>query len=270
MIPRTVTLEKKRGETPLEVIERWRIENPEYIETRTSYAGRLDPMAEGKLLVLMGDECKRQKEYRDLDKEYEVEVLLDVKTDTADVLGIPDYRAIETKTTKEEVRVALKKVIGTHSVPYPAFSSKTVAGKPLFLYALEGTLDTVEIPVHEETIYGITGLTLSSLSKDALATRIEEALAIVPCSDEPSKVLGADFRQHVIRPGWRVLFSHIPERTFTIVRMRVICGSGAYMRTLAERIASELGTCAVALSINRTKIGKYKKFGPLSFWLKKF
>jgi len=52
-----------------------------------TYAGRLDPLAEGLLLVLTGEECKNKEKYLGLDKEYEVDVLFGFATDTYDILG---------------------------------------------------------------------------------------------------------------------------------------------------------------------------------------
>jgi tRNA U55 pseudouridine synthase TruB len=40
------------------------------------------PMASGKLLVLLGEECKHQENYHSLDKEYEFSVLLGIGSDT--------------------------------------------------------------------------------------------------------------------------------------------------------------------------------------------
>lgn len=267
MAPKYVILHKRRGETPLASIEAWKQGHPAFASLRASYAGRLDPMAEGKLLVLLGDECRNQRRYTKLDKEYEIEIVLDLETDTGDALGLPTYAA---KQTDSSSITAVRAVRGTHTVPYPAFSSKPVNGKPLFLYALEGTLATISIPVHEETVYRIKLLSKSTLSKLALQKRIEEILVHVPRSDEPSKLLGADFRQDVIRAGWRALFEAIPERTFRILKLRVTCASGTYMRTLAGRIGKELGTSAFALSITRTRIGKFKKVGPVGFWIRTY
>ena len=98
----TITLYKNRGETPLECLDRFKKENPEYEEvgpqgtlvrhdfakSKMTYAGRLDPLAEGLLLVLVGEECKKKEKYLGLDKEYEVDVLFGFATDTYDVLGI--------------------------------------------------------------------------------------------------------------------------------------------------------------------------------------
>ncbi|MDB5245593.1 MAG: truB [Parcubacteria group bacterium] len=269
-LPKYVVLEKKRGQTPLETILAWKNRHLEYSLVPASYAGRLDPMAEGKLLVLLGNECKQQQKYIGLDKEYEVEVVLDLATDTGDALGIPEYHAAETQPVASTIEHVLRALTGAQIVPYPAFSSKTVNGKPLFQYTLEGTLETIEIPTHTETIYRIQLLKTVRLTRAELQERIDVGLVEVPRSDDLSKELGADFRQDIIRAGWRALFTAMPERDFTILRLRVACGSGSYMRTLAGRIGAELGTTGFALSINRTKIGTIKKFGPLWFWTKKY
>lgn len=263
-------LHKKRGETPLQCIDAWRLKNPAFEDVPASYAGRLDPMAEGSLLVLLGKECRRQKEYTKLDKEYEIEVLFDLGTDTGDTLGLPDYKGVKSELSRSEIISAIKKMEGTHSVPYPIYSSKTVNGKPLFLYALEKTLDTIELPLHDETIYRISNIEISTLTNAEVEKNIVDGLSYVPRSDEPSKALGADFRQDVIRAGWKLLLESIDERTFIVIRMRVTCGTGTYMRTLAERIGAELKTMGLVLSIKRTKIGTFKKFLGIPFWSKRY
>lgn len=270
MVPRYVVIHKNRGETPLEALEKWQIEHPKLASLPASYAGRLDPMASGKLLVLLGEECKKQAEYTGLDKEYVIEVVLDLSTDTGDALGLPTYTGTVTHADKTKAQPAFAAVTGTHTVPYPTFSSKTVNGKPLFMYALEGRLDTIRIPEHDETVYGIKLLNVEHLPAYELQNRITKTLAEVPRSDEPSKVLGADFRQDVIRAGWRALFDRMSKRDFTILKLRVTCASGTYMRTLASRIAKECKTEGFALSIERTRIGNYTNLGPFRFWTKRY
>lgn len=269
-MPRYVVLEKPVGLTPLEAIERWKDTHSAYRDAKASYAGRLDPMASGKLLVLLGEECKKQGAYTALDKKYEVEVLLDVSTDTGDMLGIPAYTGKETYPASAEVAAALAGVTGTHTLPYPAFSSKTVAGKPLFMYALEGTLSTIEIPLHEETIHRIQLTERYSLTTDELQARIMTGLTHVPRSDEPSKVLGADFRQDEIRKRWQQLLVAHQERTFDVLRIQVICASSTYMRTLAGRLAKTFDTEGLALSIHRTRIGTYRQIGQFGFWTRSY
>jgi len=272
-----IVVYKEIGETPLQAIEKWQERCPEYQTVPATYAGRLDPMASGKLLVLIGDACKEKDTYMKLDKEYEIEVLIDISTDTGDVLGMPVYSGNQTILTRPTLASALKSVLGTHSVPYPAYSSKTVAGKPLFLYALDGTLDSIEIPTHSETIYSISILSSDRkkvmladmhVPKKDVRMRIKELLSHAPRSTEPTKALGADFRQDEIKKQWEELFDTMPERTFTILKLKVTCASGTYMRTLASRIASELGSTGLALSIRRTRIGQRFSLLGHSFWIR--
>lgn len=250
-----ILIDKPIGQTPLQAVDAWKAQHPQYKDMPATYAGRLDPMASGKLLVLLGEECKKQAKYRGLDKEYRVEILLDLSTDTGDVLGMPTYADTRTEVTNE-LSAVLTRMIGTHSVPYPAFSSKTVNGKPLFQYALEGALDTISVPVHDETIYGIRLDAIDHMPSADVRTRIMEMLALAPRAPEASKVLGSDFRQDAIRAAWESLFASLPKRDFTILTLTVACASGTYMRTLAERIGSALGTRGIALSIHRTEIGR--------------
>ncbi|RTK96853.1 MAG: hypothetical protein EKK59_10130 [Neisseriaceae bacterium] len=267
---RFVVLDKKIGETPLMALTAWKHAHPAYQDVPAAYAGRLDPMASGKLLVLLGDTCKEQSRYTGLDKEYEVSVLLDVESDTGDTLGIPSYGGLESHPYRARILEALAAELGSRSHEYPPYSSKTVNGTPLFLHALRGTLHTITIPTHTETIHAITLVHAYQADSDFIRNYIQEALSSVPRDDSPSKELGADFRQDAIRAAWQELFDTMPARTFVVLKLRVVCGSGAYMRTLAERIGRTLGTSALALSIHRTKVGTYRRLGPIHFFLPSF
>ena len=54
---------KNMGETPLECLERMRKEHRISDDIPMTYAGRLDPMAEGLMVVLVGEECKNKEKY---------------------------------------------------------------------------------------------------------------------------------------------------------------------------------------------------------------
>lgn len=261
-----VVLDKKVGETPLKALETFRATHSEYETVPLTYAGRLDPMAEGKLLVLIGDECKNQSEYRGLDKEYEIEILLDAGSDTGDALGIISYSGYEIRVDAKNLTRILALEVGAKKLPYPAYSSKPVDGKPLFLHALSGTISEITIPEHVEFIHRVSYQGSYQLTKEELRAGIEKFLALVPKDDTESKELGRDFRIKEVAESWNAFFETVPERSFRILRLRVVCGSGAYMRSLAERIGTALGTKALALRIKRTKFGKYWK----GLWLKSY
>ena len=252
-----VILQKKIGETPLQTLGRFRDTHPRYKDIPATYAGRLDPMASGKLLVLFGEECKKKEKYLNLDKVYEVEVLLGASSDTGDVLGVLDNSKFSKNTStydSTQVQEVLQKEVGTFPRAYPIFSSKTVNGKPLFMYALEGTLETIDVPTHSEAIHSITYTGSYTLTTSELKQRITSLLALAPVSYEPSKTLGADFRIADVRKSWEKLFDC--EHTYQVLKIVVRCGSGSYMRSLATRIGEALGTQALALSIHRSGLIK--------------
>lgn len=251
-----VVLEKEIGETPLVSAEKWRAENPEYNGFPLAYAGRLDPMASGKLLILIGDECKKQAAYHGLDKRYEFSILFGVTSDTADVLGRLVSTAKVPLITKPELEIVSNKLVGDITLPYPHFSSKTVNGKSLLVWTLENRLDEIEIPEITSTVYDLSLESLTSLSKTEIVNTALAKIETIPTVTDANKALGNDFRRVDVRQDWNnlLLNTQLPE-TYTIATFSCIASSGTYMRSLAEVIAKELGTIGLAWHIHRTKIG---------------
>jgi tRNA pseudouridine55 synthase len=267
-----VVLEKAVGQTPLECAELWRQTNTEYTGVPLSYAGRLDPMASGKLLVLIGDECKVQEKYHDLDKEYQFSVLFGVSSDTADVLGRLTFLNKQPKVATNKIKAAAKKLVGDINLPYPHFSSKTVQGKPLHVWTLEGRLSEIIIPTKESTIYKLKLTKTETKTRAKIYNEVSKKIETIKPVTDASKALGNDFRRVDVRTDWKkFLESGSPTDTFSIATFTCIASSGTYMRTLAEVIAKACGTNGLAYHIHRTTIGSYKPalFG-LGFWVKRY
>jgi len=247
---RRFLLDKKVGETPLAALERARKHRRIAPEVPLAYAGRLDPMASGKLLILVGDECKRQTEYHALDKEYEVEVLLGLGSDTGDILGIIEKGPVPVSVG--DVRKLLPSFVGPYTSPYPAYSSKTVEGKPLFQWTLEGRLNEIEVPLQTGHLRRIEYKGMRRISSASLMRYVEKKIGTLVPVLEASKALGRDFRKVEALASWKKALG--PDERLRIVKIRVRTSAGVYMRTLAEDIGNRLGTRALALSIRRTRI----------------
>ena len=252
-----VMLDKAVGQTPLECAEAWRAAHTEYTGVPLAYAGRLDPMASGKLLVLIGDECKVQEKYHHLDKEYEFSVLFGVSSDTADVLGRLTIALKAPSISKSQLSTGINKLIGPVNLPYPHFSSKTVQGKPLHVWTLEGRLNEIKIPTKESTIYKLKLTNLETKTRSQIYTDVSTKIESIKPVTEESKALGNDFRRIDVRKDWKLfLETGNPAEIFTIATFTCIASSGTYMRTLAEVIAKQVNTTGLAYHIHRTKIGK--------------
>lgn len=261
-------IEKRVGQTPLQALEAFQRTRPELMCLPLTYAGRLDPMAEGELLVLIGDECKKRKKYDGLDKEYEFEILFGFKSDTGDVLGLAESCGEVNEFSEKELRSAVKSFVGEHSFPYPAFSSKTVGGKPLFHHAIENNFDGIEIPTRAAKIHSVDFGGIRALSRDDLLKNILAKIDLLQAV--PDGRTGSGFRKDEITARWGSLRG-VGAKQYTIAKFKTVVSSGTYIRTLAPLIAEKLGTCGLAYSIRRTKIGRYvpvtKQFG---FWKKIF
>jgi tRNA pseudouridine(55) synthase len=267
-----VVLDKEVGQTPLQCVELWRAEHQEFLGVPLSYAGRLDPMASGKLLVLIGDECKRQEQYHGLDKRYEFSVLLGVSSDTGDVLGRLQLETVLPQATRAQFGSAAEKLTGPITLPYPHFSSKTVQSKPLHVWTLEGRLSEIEIPTQSSTVYSLKLSNYQTKTRGEIYTSVSAKIETIPEVTETSKALGNDFRRVDVRADWKKFVeTGKPTDIFTIATFACVASSGTYMRSLAEEIGKLVGTNALAYHIHRTHIGTYQPLPfNLGFWKRKF
>ncbi len=247
-------LNKKEGETPLEALESFRKKNKEYKDAKMTYAGRLDPLASGLLLVLAGDAVHEKEKYLKLSKEYKFSILFGFSTDTYDILGKVQHSYILENVGMSELEQKIKKNLkfftGKFMQSYPMYSSKTVDGKPLFSYARAGK--KVKNPEHEVNVKSLKFFGIEKISRKKLLENIERRIA---------KVKG-DFRQKEILKIWRknlsVQHSGL-NRGFFVADFHIKCGSGTYVRAIADSLGEKIGVPALALSIKRTKIGKWSR-----------
>lgn len=252
-----VLLKKEVGETPLQTLEEWRVTRPDLENTPMAYAGRLDPMASGQLLILIGEECKKQAEYHNLDKEYSVGVLFGASSDSGDVLGLIN-EGIHPVIEEAELIEVMQKLIGDVELPYPIFSSKTVQGKPLHTWAMEGRLDEIKIPTRKSRIHKLELNKITTLSRLEVAEKSLSKIELIPPVTDPRKALGNDFRRPLVRESWaQFKNSGEPSDVFYLADITCTCSSGTYMRTLAEIIAEKFNTEGLAFSIHRSLMGKF-------------
>ncbi len=239
---------KNEGETPLFAMEEYRKEKGIPKEISLTYAGRLDPMAKGLLLVLSEDEVFNKEKYTNLKKIYKFQILFGVSTDTGDVLGIvTSNKKQETKIQNTEIQKILKSFVGKQEQNYPMYSSKTVNGIPLWQYA-RGDLKLEEIPKHEIEIFD---LKLEGLE-------IKKGKEILNEVENRTQKLSGDFRQEEIINSWKESLENLKEEEFFIATCIAEVSSGTYIRVLSESIGEKLNTPSLAYNIERIQIGEYK------------
>ncbi len=242
-----IILNKKEGETPLQALESFRLKHKAYKDTKMTYAGRLDPMASGILLVLLGEETKNKEKYLALDKEYNFQILFGLATDTYDILGkiTSSYtKIISEHKLKKSLKKEIKNFTGHINQKYPIYSSKTVKGKPLFTYARAG--EEVDIPERKIFIKKLKLEKISIINNKKLLANVEKRI---------KKVKG-DFRQEEILKTWKKSLQNGAPKFF-LADLRIKCSSGTYVRAISDGIGKNIGIPALAFWIKRTRVGRY-------------
>lgn len=263
-----LNLYKQRGETPLECIKRYKKAHPELKDEKFTYLGRLDPMAEGVLLVGTGEDTSqaRREEYMHLDKVYEFVVLFGFATDSYDALG----KIVRVEKLDELKEIDLKKLadayVGKREQKYPPYSSKPISHpltpsltlsegekekkeikKPLHEWARMGEIVGDQFPVKEIEIYSLKFEGLQTLNAKELFGRLLMDI---------SKVQG-DFRQNEVLIQWKNILHSMPEANVFLGKFVAHVSSGTYIRVLANEMGKTLGCAALALSIKRLKVGEF-------------
>lgn len=236
---------KKRGETPLQALDRLRLERSELKEEILSYAGRLDPMAEGILPVLVGrEENVFRQEFLNKDKEYRAEFVLGVTTDTGDILGViqkNNFKYIDV----DEIKKACEDLVCVTRQTYPWYSSKPVNGISLFEHARNGNFD-IERPTKEIKIFSVENIEYREIDLEEVITDIISDI----------KKVEGDFRQEEIVKGWEEVRECAGRpKAAQLVSCTLHVSSGTYIRGLCEVLEEKLGVPVVLYKLVRTKVG---------------
>lgn len=234
---------KNLGETPLECLLRYKEEHPEYQDVKMTYLGRLDPMAEGLLLVLAGNTTDRQQ-YLDLDKTYEFEVLWGVSSDTYDILGKVEGGKFPHRL-ENKMESLMKKISAKTTQLYPLFSSKSFGGD--FLKARGLNIEGYDLPEKGIKIFSLEHVHTRSIFGHEILTEVTKRISLV----------NGDFRQAEALSSWRNLLGPLMNESYLISKFTVDVSSGTYVRGLANEMGELLGTKALAWSIKRTRVGNW-------------
>jgi len=239
-----ILIYKPLGLTPLQALENLKKQKLKLSSEVLSYAGRLDPMAEGLILVLVGDENKKRREFERLDKEYEFEAILGIETDSYDLLGIPKIgKEINISTT--QINSFIKKNIPKTLQKYPPYSAFKIKGKPLYYWTRRGV--KIDIPKREIEVKKLKLIDRYTISPEKFSDEIITRINLVK----------GDFRQKEILNEWKAFFKENKKEAFDVLKFSFRCSSGGYVRPLVDSLGEKLGTKAVTFSIKRVKIGSF-------------
>ena len=161
-----------------------------------SFAGRLDPMACGTMMILIDEDCLKQNIYIKHDKIYNFKLVIGFNTDSNDILGKIEninlnYEFSSINTNLENIITQFK---GVQMQQFPKYSSKRIGGIPMWKLTKEDKIKDLEIPKKEINIYDIKFI---KKHKENVNDYIEYFISLInKLSDNH------DFRQKTIIDNW--------------------------------------------------------------------
>ncbi len=231
---------KNIGETMTEVIKRFSEENN--VKEKIAYAGRLDPLAYGKITILTGNDIYKKDDYCNKSKIYETWIIEGIMTDTYDIMGLVVAVPLTNNCTLDPLTNNCKlEPLVPHSYKqyYPPYSSILIRigdiRKPLWYY----TKNNIKIPDELRPYKHV--ILHNAIKLDEKYISSNELLDII--LDRISKVITGDFRQDDITKQWKHLLS--TTSTYKISKWKFEISSGGYIRYIANMMGN---TC---FDINR-------------------
>ena len=214
---------KKIGETMDVMIKRFRQEHFIDDKIKIAYAGRLDPLAFGKIILLTDKDIYDKEKYCGKDKTYTCMMVHGIQTDTYDIMG-----KIITENTWEPVYNNVKNI--EYDQQYPMYSSIYVIQdgmrKPLWYYE-KNNIKVENIPSKKVKL--ISGEKIT----DDIVISSTELFRII--NDRIEQVKKDTYRQDEIIALWKNKLKD--DNNYAISKWKFTVTSGGYIRYLANKMA---------------------------------
>jgi len=225
--------------------------------TKATHTGTLDPMAEGIVVVLIGDTRLKRQELSSSAKGYEFEIAFGVSTDSFDGMGFIK----ETSPNISNMKLSISSLneicssfIGENTQTVPIFSAQLYKGKKLFEWG--HMKEEIPLPKKSGHIYKFNVLEIKKISLTDFVGGILSKL----------RNIRGDFRQEEIIKQWEKYLSEAELNPFdiTLGRFYVETSRGLYVRSLSQDLCARLNTIGFVSSLTRTKNGNYTRQNSVS------
>lgn len=240
---------KRRYQTCLQMLDEVRREFEVLRHEKMSYAGVLDPMAEGWVPILVGKaENQNRLQHTQSAKEYKVGILLGIQTDSNDLMGIVER--FENKNLRKaeilfEVVRRLEEFPSSYNQKVSAFANKKYRSKPLWWYKLN-EVDLPEEALVERSVQILDGeiVSMQEITREYL---VEEIVAM-------SEVFGESFRMPRVVPSWGKFFEEVIMESFVVLEVRMVVSKGFFVREFVRDMSIETGVPMCVHTLKRTKV----------------
>lgn len=255
-----IEIYKRIGETTGDLANRIK---KEYNADKVAICGKLDPMARGITTALIGESTKLMDRHLTTIKTYEFKLVLNIKTDTDDIMGVISHH--NNKTINDEYILNCKSKINElceskiqHFHPFSAIKVRMENGynhgerHSLHYWALKGNLKMSDLPTKSVNVFKKEFGNAYSVSYESYHKQIINRLSKV--KDAQKEV----FRVPLITDSWNrnlVNKTHSSD-TLTILPIKLTVSSGFYIRMLSYYLKSYFDIDSHIFDIHRTEINQ--------------
>lgn len=215
--------------------------------TKVTHTGVLDPLAEGVVVFLLGEERFQKNEYSECKKTYEFEITFGISTDSYDAMGVIIDTNLDV-TLPLDLQKTLDKFVGNYTQQVPLYSAVKYKGKKLFVHAKTGSV-VQELPTKSGKIYSLDVIGTGSILPDELSKMMIENI---------NKISAGKFRQSEAIQSWRK-FENLGNLTCALpkIQLRAVISRGLYVRSLSQDICSQLNMRGFVSRLVRTENGHF-------------
>lgn len=231
-----LNINKRPGETMEQLVSRTK---KEYSISKLGYTARLDPMAKGIVPFVTGNLCSEIKEHLGSDKTYQVKIILGIRTDSDDPLGlITDNLPID-----ESIYFEKKKLI----TEYLSMINKTNFNQKFHHYSTKmlNHRRRKSVNVIDEHIVSIYDYMLLSEGEFDYEKWSLKIINYIKSIDQDK-----NFRQNKIIDQWK----EFEVDKLYYLKLRIKVSSGFFIRQLIRDMSDYIKFPLMCYNINRVSI----------------
>lgn len=248
-----IELWKDYGITSNEFARRYKLNNKDYVDS-VCYAGRLDPMASGKMILLTNKDTKNVNKYLDHEKLYNFDLIIGIDTKSHDCLSEINKITDEIKVDRDTLILKLQEFIKCYTIQkYPIVSNYTIKHngikKPLWWFYMNGYSKNIELPSKNVTIFDSK---INNIKDVPLNTLIELFINRIKLID--NEKTQNELKTSSIIKQWENVVKGTFNLQLIVVNMELTVSSGFYIRQFCNDFGKYVNTGAIAFDITRLNI----------------
>lgn len=225
-------------------------------KNKVCICGKLDPMAEGQLLLLYDEHCKKMNNYLGHSKTYQFTVLWGFKTSSDDTLGLINNTILinNTNIDYDYIESELQDFTGTYNQQFHKYSAKPVHNNygekhSLWDWTNQDRLDEIDIPSKSVHVNYIKQLKTEKKNFNELKHSI---ISILEKIDTTNNTFCKNDAIH----NWNTFNYENLYNTndVYITTFEAYVSTGYYIRQFISDFGEKTELLGTALNINRIKI----------------